>query len=320
MAANPTDAAIAQLDLARARRIGQMLVTKAEPEYEREIDQDLLDVTRIDGKTLCEEYEREMAVYATTPFDPDGRSLRLYPHGLTIWSGFPGAGKTTLLRQLICHLLQRDNGVFVASLEEHPKHVIYRLAATAAGQERPTPHQVQWFIDVYGERLRVWGRIGLAKHRVLLGVIRKLGEQGVTHAVIDSLMKLDIDSQDYEAQRVFANQCFSIAQLTGTHIHLVAHPKKPPPGGAEPDLNDVAGAKEIGGVADNVLFVRRKPSEAADPNATIVGMQILVRKQRHGTGAWPTVDGYFNRITRQFQLDSYDQGPVRYLPAHAYEA
>ena len=63
----------------------------------------------------------KQAGYCTTPFDPDGKHLRLFPGGITIWSGFPGAGKTTLLRQLACHLLMRPQGVFFASLEEDPR-------------------------------------------------------------------------------------------------------------------------------------------------------------------------------------------------------
>lgn len=308
--------AIAKLDAFRARRIGQMLVTQTAPEYEVEPEEVLLDLSQLDGKQLVTEYEAEMANYATTPFDPDGKSIRLYPCGLTIWSGYPGVGKTTLLRQLVCHLLQRDQGVFVASLEEHPKHVLVRLAATAAGRPVPNPHQMQWFIDAYGERLRVWARVGLTKHKTLAGVMRKLAHEGVSHFMLDSLMKLDIDSQDFEAQRNFANLLAAIAQETGCHIHLVAHPRKPSQPDQEPDLNDIAGAKEIGGVADNVIFVRRRKDD--DPHAVISGMNITVRKQRHGTGAWPTVTGWFNREWRQFHVDQFPSGPIHYLPEDAY--
>lgn len=312
-----TQAAIARIDAYRARKVGQMLVTEAAPELEDEPEDVLLDLSRLDGKQLIAEYETEMATYATTPFDPDGRALRLYPHGVTIWSGFPGVGKTTLLRQLVCHLLQRDQRVFYASFEEHPKHLLVRMAATAAGQEMPSAHQMQWFIDAYADRLRLWGRIGLARHRSVLGLMRKLAAEGVTHAFVDSLMKLDIDSQDFEAQRRFANWLAAIAQSTGVHIHLVAHPKKPAQADSEPDINDVAGAKELGGIADNVIFVRRR-DDGTDPLSPVTGMKIVVRKQRHGTGAWPTVSGWFHRGWRQFHAEQFPQSPIRYLPEDAY--
>ena len=64
---------------------------------------------RLDGKTLLAEYQEEMSCYATTPFDRHGERLRLYPCGVTIWSGFPGAGKTTLF-SLISHLYDTRRG------------------------------------------------------------------------------------------------------------------------------------------------------------------------------------------------------------------
>lgn len=315
MAVNSTDQAIARLDVERARRIGQMLAPTEAPEYDQDPSDFLLDLERMDGKTLLAEYEHEMATFATTPFDKRGERLRLYPCGVTIWSGFPGAGKTTLLRQLVCHLLQRDQGVFVAFLEEYPKHLLVRLAATAAGTERPSYHQVQWFIDAFGPRLRIWAHVGLAKHRNLLAVMRKLAASGVTHAIVDSLMKLDISSQDFEGQRVFANLLAATAQQTKMHIHLVAHPKKPPQADQDPDINDVGGAKEIGGIADNVLFIRRK--EGTDPLATETGMRIMIRKQRHGHGGLGEITGWFHRDQRQFNIEQFCQ-PIRYLPEDAY--
>jgi len=315
---NANDEAIARIDIARARRIGQMLAPSDAPEFDSEPDEYLFDMARLDGRTLLEEYEHDMSCFATTPFDDHGERLRLYPCGVTIWSGFPGAGKTTLIRQLICHLLQREHNVFSASLEEHPKHQIVRLAATAAGTERPNAHQVQWFIDAYGERLKVWARVGLAKHKSLLAVIRKLAAEGTSHAFIDSLMKLDIATQDWEGQRNFANVIFATAQATRTHIHLVAHPKKPPAKDEDPDTNDVGGARELSGIADNVVFVRRHKKEGENPLAPTTGMKITIAKQRHGAGSLGDILGWFHRPMRQFHLEQFPHGAIRYLPADAY--
>jgi twinkle protein len=193
--------------------------------------------------------------------------------------------------------------------------MIVRLAQTAAGTGEPNAHQVQWFIDQFGERLRIWAKVGLAKSRDLLAVSRKLAAEGVTHVVIDSLMKLDISSQDFEAQRNFANLVAATAQQTGCHIHLVAHPKKPKDANDDPDLNDVAGAKELGGIADNVIFVRRREIVGCSKTT---GMRIHICKQRHGNGYVGNIDGFFHRDMRQFSLEQFPAGPRRYLPADAY--
>jgi twinkle protein len=307
--------AIAKLDVYRARRIGQMLVGAAEPAYEEDPDL-LIDVEAQDAKQLLDEYVRDFSKFGTTPFDPDGKRLKLFPGGLTIWSGFPGAGKTTLLRQFVCHCLHRGSAVFLASLEEHPKRLLVNLAATAAGAQMPTAHQLQWFIDAYGKRFRLWAKVGVAQHRQLLGVIRKCAEGGVRHAVIDSLMCLDVANDDFEAQRRFANLLAVTARAANVHIHLVAHPRKLLNASQDLDLNDVAGARELGGIADNVIFVRRSKDADTDPGMSAMG--ISIRKQRHGTGELGNIAGWLHKGYRQFHLVQFQQVPTRYLPEDAY--
>lgn len=314
------DRSIARIDEARrARRIGDMLVTEGDA-YEEAPERVLLDVVPLVGRELLDAYRKRHAKYGTAPFDPEGELLRFYPGGVTIWSGWPGAGKTTLLRQTICHFLARGSSVFLASLEEDPADVLVRLAATAAGQHEPTSNQMQWFIDAYGARFRLWGVIGIAQHRQLLGVITSLAAQGVRHAVIDSLMCLDVANDDFEGQRKFANLLAATARAAKIHVHLVAHPRKVVSADQEPDLNDVAGAREIGGVADNVLFVRRKKDrQDYGPSAEATPMCISIRKQRHFSGSLVDIEGWFQRRTKQFSRLQFPSGPTRYLPDDAYD-
>jgi twinkle protein len=302
-------------------RVGRMIVTESAPEYETDPESILLDVASQDGRQLLTQFAARHAKYGTVPFDLAGDFLRLYAGGVTIWSGFPGSGKTTLLRQLVCHLLWKGSSVFLASLEEDPRDVLVRIGATAAGAEMPNAHQMQWFIDAYAERFRLWGVIGIAKHLQLLAVIRKLAEQKIRHAVIDSLMCLDVQNDDFEAQRKFANLLAATARTSNVHIHLVAHPRKLISADQEPDINDVAGARELGGIADNVIFVRRAPkTEVADPTAQYTPMSIVIRKQRHGTGYLGAVTGWYHRPMKQFHVEQFPPGPTRYLPEDAYRA
>lgn len=317
MAADPKDEAIIRLDAHRARRIGQMLVSGVDPQFDCDPDEDLLAVQEQDGKQILDEYERFHAKFGTAPFDPNGDRLRFFPGGVTIWSGFPGAGKTTLLRQFICHCLARKSSVFLASLEEHPQRVLVNLGAVAAGRGMPTAHQMQWFIDEHGPRFRLWARIGLAQHRKLLAVIRKLAGQGVRHAIIDSLMCLDIPNDDFEGQRQFANLVANTARAANIHIHLVAHPRKLVSADQEPDINDVAGAREIGGIADNIIFVRRSRNEA-EVTRDMTPMIVAIKKQRHGSGEVGDIDGWYHRGMRQFHIEQFPLRATRYLPEDAY--
>jgi KaiC/GvpD/RAD55 family RecA-like ATPase len=312
-----TDDAIARIDAARLRRAAQMLAPAEAPDFEADPDV-VLDISKLDGKGLLERYRERQARYVTSPFDPNGSTVRFYPGGVTIWSGFPGAGKTTLLRQLVCFYLQRDIGTFTASLEEHPEDQLNRLIETAAGTGEPNAHQAQWFIDQFATKLRVWAKVGLTQHRKLLGVIRQLASQGlISQVVIDSLMKLDVSSDDIEEQRQFVNLLDATAKQTGCHIHLVAHPKKPSKADDEPDQHDVAGAKEIAGIADNVLFVRRRKADTV--NDVSSGVRIVIAKKRFGRGQPKGhIDGWFHQDLCQYSPLQFPSGPIRYLPADAY--
>lgn len=299
-------------------RVGDMLVTREAPDYDVEPSEVLMNLTQLDGAQILKDHAERHSRFGTTPFDPAGDRFRMYPGGVTIWSGFPGAGKTTLLRQLICHLLRKGSSVFLASLEEDPQDVLVRIAATAAGADLPNVHQMQWFIDAYSSRFRLWGMIGLAQHRKLLAVARKLADEfSVRHVVIDSLMCMDIANDDFEAQRKFANLVAATARAANIHIHLVAHPRKLISSDQEPDINDVAGARELGGVADNIVFVRRS-NEKDDPASSVTPMKILIKKQRHGNGILGDMAGWYHRNYRQFHVDQFPTQPTHYLPEDAY--
>lgn len=306
---------IAKLDTFRMRKIAAMMVTDGEEFKEA---RKLFDLTTQVPAELLEAYKKKQANFDTAPFDPKGNLIRFFAGGYSIWSGYPGTGKTTILRQMVCHLLHNNKATFMASLEEDPGDLLIRLCAVAFAVEIPTKAQLQWFVDYYADSLRLWGVIGLASHRELFGAITGLSQRGVKHVILDSFMCLDVQSDDYEAQRQFANRLSSLVRSTGIHVHLVAHPRKAISADQEPDINDVAGSADLGRLADNILFIRRGPaSDNIAINAT--AMKIVVKKQRHGSGQIGEVTGVLNRDLHQFKLDIYDREPTRYLPSEAYD-
>lgn len=298
-----------------------LFITADDPKYlERKVTakSDTVDLNSLDVKAMREEYLAWRSNFDTAPFDPEGKHFRLFPGGVTIWSGFPGAGKTTLLRQTICHLMGCGKNVFVCSLEEKPLHVFQRLAETALGTSEPSIDGLQWCADIWAEKLKISSDFAYAEHAKLLALIRVLArEHGVRHAVIDSLMCLDVHNGDYEAQRQFANTLCQTASASGVHIHLVAHPRKLVSSHQEIDLNDVAGARELGGKVDNVIFVRRSKDESGSIMQNVTPMAICVRKQRYHNGSIGDIVGWFHRNLRQFKLEQFDEKPARYLPEWA---
>lgn len=297
-----------------------IFVTRDDPGFlERAVEPEvlLLDLEAQNVETIAEAYRRKQLGYCTTPLDPNGHRLRLFPGGVTIWSGFPGTGKTSLLRQLSVHLLHRPQGVFFASLEEDPGDLLCRICEAAAGHEEPSATDLEWFIHAFGDRLKLWCAIGIADYQQILALIRVLARQGIRHAVIDSMMCLNVSNKDIDEQRLFANAVVATARVSGVHIHLVAHPRKLVSSDQELDINDVAGSADLGRLADNVVFVRRHGNEPINP-ADAKPMKLSIRKQRHGTGATGDIGGWFHRRFRQFSTDQFAREPIRYLPDQAY--
>ena len=103
-------------------------------------------------------------------------------------------------------------------------------------------------------------------------------------------------------------------------MHLVAHPRKLVSADQQLDLNDVAGAREIGGIADNVIFVRRThDKQDYAHNADATPMCVSIRKQRHFNGAMTDVTGWYQRRLRQFSAYQFPDHPTAYLPQAAFE-
>lgn len=316
MSLNRVDASIAKIDAARLRRVGKMLTT--EPGEFVEPRKVLYDLANKTAGELLAKFRETRSSFVTCPFDPMGDRIRFYRRGYTIWSGYPGSGKTTALRQLICHLLNAKQKVFVASMEEDPVDVIVQLAGVCFGTEIPSERQLQWFIDYYERYLSVWGVTGIARHREILGTVQRLSkEHGVTQVVIDSLTCLDINSQDFEQHRLFANLLNATTIDSDIHLHLVAHPRKAISVDQEPDQNDVAGGADYARLAHNICFIRRGAVSGTD--YSVVPMKLAIRKQRYGSGFLGDIPGVFNRRIRQFKLDQYDQTPTQYMPKVAVE-
>jgi len=297
-----------------------IFVTADDPQYlERQVEPEtvLVDLAGQDVAELRSHYIARQRDFTTTPFDPEGHKLRLFPGGVTIWSGFPGSGKTTLLRQLACHFLAKPSGVFFASLEEDPRDMIVRIAECAIGKEEPSEDELEWFLCEFGTRLKLWGQIGQADYREILALIRLLAKQGVRHAIIDSLFCLNVPNNDMQAQQQFALDLATTARMSGCHIHLVAHPRKPSQSDQDVDLNDIAGSADLGRIVDNVIFVKRSRNENVLSD-DVRPMAFAIRKQRHGSGSTGDVVGWFHRPMRQFHADQFASRPIRYMQDGAY--
>jgi RecA-family ATPase len=292
-----------------------MLVGNAMGDPTESPEKILADVKSMEPEGMLQRYHDKRSQYQPCVFDTDGKYFRFLRGEWSIISGYTGSGKTTAIRQQICSILRSGSGVFTASLEQDPEDFVVQLAAVAAGNPDVTERELQWFLQTYGDRLRVWNVTEHTDHRILLATIRSLAAKGFKHAFIDSLMCVDIEVDDWEGQKRFAELVRATAIATRGHIYLVAHPRKPSKAGQIPDVSDIAGTSAIGNLAFNVLFVRRGESESMDADSNPI--QMLIRKQRT-LGTVGELNAWYHRKLGQITLNKFSAIPVRYLPDEAY--
>jgi hypothetical protein len=305
--------------LAAARKTAGVYITQAAPGADDRPEKILFDAGKLTPREMIDAYNERRARYDTMPLDLEGDVVRLYGGQWTIFSGYTGTGKTTFLRQMVCHLLKAGKSVFVATLEADPEDYLVELAATAAGTEVPTEAHLTAFLQAYGEKIKVWGVVGVADHRKILATVRALAAGGgLDYAVLDSLMMLDIEEDDIDEQRKFAGLLTASSITTGVHIVLVAHPKKPMDPDAAPTVHNVSGSSKLVNLAYNVLFIRRGPPVPGQ-DKSITGMELHVLKQRT-RGLVGELKGYFYRHHNQFHLDVGAQSPQFYMAAENYPA
>jgi len=245
------------------------------------------------------------------PWPETAQSVRFRPGRVTVWSGPTFSGKTALLRHLALHELAHGHKTLICSFEDEPQETWRELICTAALTRQPSPQQVEWCLDCWDERLFLFDSLEMVEPTVLMGIIRYATETyGITHVVIDSLMRLALRTDDYDGQRELGNMTGRVARLSNAHLHLVVHPRKTANSRGEMDLYDVRGAQDIIAQADMVATLERKHDEPYDNLLTIW-------KQRGDVNWIGRIQLWYHRDSRQFLYRAF-HSPIRYLPDEAY--
>lgn len=271
----------------------------------------------------------------TLPWPKTQGEIRLEEGQLTVWTGYNGHGKSELLLQLMVHRMAAGERVCVASMEVPPakligRHLLPMVTAMADPSEPYRQAVYQWL----SERLWLFNLVGSAKADRLLEVFEYARKRyGVLHFVIDSLLKVGLDEDDYNAQKRFLEQLCDFKNRTGAHVHLITHARKRDEGENQaPKKHDVRGSGSITDLADNLFSVyRNKPKEellrdnpADDEELTVKGKKVSAAQVK----AWPDAylhclkqreDGnepsfklWFDRKSRQF-LEAGADKPKRYV-------
>lgn len=248
------------------------------------------------------EYERELIDYfagnleeekgASLPWSSTGNRIKLRPDELSIWTGINGHGKSQLLGYNAIGLIDQGERICIFSGEMKPRRTLERMVKQVVGADQPSEQGIKQAFDFFDNRLWLFDVVGTAKANRMLEVFAYARKRyGVTHFIIDSLMKCGFAEDDYNAQKLFTDKLCEFKNVHNVHIHLVAHPRK---GESEKSVigkMDVKGSGSLTDLADNVFSVWRnkeKEEDIADGKDVEDKPDAILRctKQRNHPEGW----------------------------------
>lgn len=188
---------------------------------------------------------------------------------LTILTGEPGSGKSTILNQLIANSLTTGNSSFIYSGELTYQMLMSWFTKTVANEEDLIKCQDRFGInfkvsddcwnmicDWVKDKFFIYSKDARADERNLTSVIEYLATKKSTKLfVLDNLMTLDCYKgyEKYEQQITMVKSLKNLAKKHSIAIILVAHPNKSSKTYSESHIFEIAGASEIGNLADYIL-------------------------------------------------------------------
>ena len=187
--------------------------------------------------------------------------LAFRPHETTIWTGYPGHGKSTILSHLMLEAAVNEHKVVIASMEMPLHRQIAIMCRQFLCKEEINEDEIVKFTNWMSGRIYLLDVYGMVSHKQIMELMEYAAKRhGCDVAVIDSLMKLEMASDDYEMQRKITNEFTCFAQSNAMHLHIVAHPRK---GQKESYVGmlDVKGSQDVIAQPDNVLAVQRNKSK-----------------------------------------------------------
>lgn len=236
------------------------------------------------------------------PWAKTHQLVQFRPGEVTVWGGANGHGKSLVTGQIALSLCAQGARVCIASFEMKPIKTLKRMGRQWSGQNPElqgssfSSEAKERLLDLYGQfrdwtsgKLYLYDQQGTVSAKQVCAVVRFAAkEKGVTHFVVDSLMKCVAGEDDYNGQKAFVDELTAIARDYQMHIHLVHHIKKPVNEEHKPNKYDFKGSGSITDQVDNVISVwRNKPKERSRESNKPYGNAepdclLICDKQRNG--------------------------------------
>lgn len=196
--------------------------------------------------------------------------------------GYTGHGKTAVLNHICTHMQANGARGMIASLEMKMLGTKDNFVKCHYGQMTVDPEYIRQ--AMLHSSLSNMLMVNRKKKRTIDG--EKLLEYfylcskkyGLDYIVLDNLMMCKLGWDDYDNQQQFIESLQCMADDTGTHTFIVAHPRKPPSAREKevpPDAYEIKGAGEIANLVDNCISVWRNTKKHYD---------LAIEKQKSADG------------------------------------
>lgn len=249
---------------------------------------------------------------------------------VSVWTGWSGHGKTVMLNNFILHDVSQGERACIASLEMPAAKLAATFVRLVLGCY-PTAEQrdrMDAALRYVADRIWFVDKTGIQHYSRIIPVMKYAAQRyGCTRFVFDSLSRLDVDEEDYDAQKKCVGALVEFAAENG-HVDLVAHARKLKDEASGPGKLDVRGSGTITDLVHNGLTVWRNKRKEADIDALIKGgaqsspfkrleldktrdAALSMWKERE-TGEEPSCNLWFHRASGQY-LDFYGAKPRNYL-------
>lgn len=226
-------------------------------------------------------YGDEKAKGLYLPWNKLADLFRVRRGELTDWAGFNGHMKSTVVGYVLLDLMRQGEKACVLSFEMKPRKTLRRMASQVVGTATPTTEYLDKFLDSVAGKLYLYDQQGDAEAERVCAVIVYCAEQlGVTQFVVDSMMKVIRDEDDYNQQKRFVGRLHSLARDLNVHIHLVTHARKREDENKRPGKQDNKGSGSIVDQVDNYIVVFKIPKK--NPDELGPDFCLYFDKQRHG--------------------------------------
>jgi twinkle protein len=232
------------------------------------------------------------------------------PGEVSLWAGINGHGKSMFTSQAMLDLCYQAEKVMIASFEMQPARTMHRMTRQVWGAREPTKEEIQVFHQWTDERLWIYDHLGSVEWRKVIAVLRYAREKfGITHFVVDSLMKCVPGEDNINVQKDFVNELCAFASAHNVHVHLIHHVRKGENESKAPGKMDIKGAGAITDMVDNV-FIVWKNKDAIEKNNGDPTCILECVKQRNGEFEGKL--GFWFDFDSQQYMESYGALPSMY--------